>query len=63
MDLSQLDETNDLPYQRALAAHGCYVEFDCFGLECYFDEDGLREPSDAEHSEALLALRDAGYAR
>lgn len=61
--LSHLDESRDITYQRGLAARGVYVEFDCFGSECYFDEDGLREPSDAERIEALLALLEAGYAR
>lgn len=61
--LSHLDETGDAGYQRALAARGAYVEFDCFGSECYFDDEGLREPSDAERIDALLALLHAGHAR
>lgn len=59
--LSHLDELPDPQYHRSLAERGVYVEFDCFGSECYFDEDGQREPCDAERVEALLRLCDAGY--
>lgn len=61
--LSHLDELPDTAYHRSLAARGVYIEFDCFGSECYFDEDDLREPSDAERVEALLRLLDAGHGR
>ena len=59
--LSHLDELPDAEYHRGLAERGVYVEFDCFGSECYFDEDGTHEPSDAERVDALLRLLDAGY--
>ncbi len=60
--LSHLDERPDVAYHRELAARGAFIEYDCFGSECYWDEDDLREPSDAERIEALLALLDAGLA-
>ncbi len=59
--LSHLDENPDLDYHLSLAKRGCFVEFDCFGSEVYFDEDNLREPSDAERIDALLSLLDAGF--
>ena len=61
--LSHLDERPDAAYQRSLAERGAYIEFDCFGSECYWDEDGVREASDAERVEALLRLLDAGFER
>jgi phosphotriesterase-related protein len=59
--LSHIDENLDHAYHLALARRGVYLEFDTFGSECYFDEDGLREPTDLERVEALLRLLDAGY--
>ncbi|MBX9685792.1 MAG: phosphotriesterase-related protein [Candidatus Obscuribacterales bacterium] len=59
--LSHLDELPDHSYRESLAKRSCYIEFDCFGSEVYFDEDNLREPSDAERIEALLRLIDAGF--
>lgn len=59
--LSHVDESADPEYQLSLARRGCFVEFDCFGSEVYFDEDQLREPSDAERVEALIALVVAGF--
>jgi phosphotriesterase-related protein len=59
--LSHLDEQPDAAYHRGLAERGVYIEFDCFGSECYFDEDGVHEPSDAERVDALLRLLDAGF--
>jgi phosphotriesterase-related protein len=60
--LSHLDERPDFTYHRELAQRGAYIEFDCFGSECYWDEDDTREASDAERIEALLKLLDAGFA-
>lgn len=59
--LSHLDEHLDLPYLLALLKRGVYVEFDTFGSECRFDEEGMREPSDANRIRALLMLLDRGY--
>lgn len=59
--LSHVDESGDLKYQKELASRGCFIELDCFGSECYFDEDGHREPSDAERIEHLFKLVEAGY--
>jgi phosphotriesterase-related protein len=59
--LSHLDENPDSAYHLAIAKRGAYVEFDTFGSECYFDEDGLREPTDLERLDALDDLLDAGY--
>lgn len=61
--LSHLDESPDGNYHLSLAKRGCFIEFDCFGSEVYFDEEGLREPSDAERIESLLSLMEAGYER
>lgn len=61
--LSHLDEQPDSGYHLSLAARGVYVEFDTFGSECYFDEDGAHEPSDAQRLDALCRLLDAGYER
>lgn len=59
--LSHLDEFPDTKHHLSLAQRGCFLEFDCFGSEVYFEEDGLREPTDAERIEALLKLIEAGY--
>lgn len=59
--LSHLDEAMDPAYHVELASRGVFIEFDCFGSEFYFDEDGLREPSDHERIQLLMKLLDAGY--
>lgn len=61
--LSHLDELPDDEYRISIAERGCFVELDCFGSEVYFDEDDLREPSDAERINALLTLVNAGFAK
>lgn len=59
--LSHLDELPDETYHFSLAERGCFLEFDCFGSEVYFDEENMREPSDAERIDALLRLLEYGY--
>lgn len=59
--LSHLDELPNTSYHLSLAKRGCFLEFDCFGSEVYFDEDNIREPSDAERVDALLRLIEDGY--
>lgn len=59
--LSHLDERPDLDYHLSLARRGCFVEFDCFGSECRFDEDEVKEPTDAERIDSLMHLLDAGF--
>jgi phosphotriesterase-related protein len=61
--LSHLDELPDTSYHLSLAERGCFLEFDCFGSQVYFDEDNVCEPSDAERLDALLRLIEAGYER
>ena len=60
--LSHLDEFPDFNHHLSLAERGCFVEFDCFGSEVHFDEDELREPTDSERIDALLALIREGHA-
>ncbi len=59
--LSHLDETLSFSYHRDLAERGVFLEFDTFGSECSFQEDGLSEPTDAERVAAFLRLADHGY--
>lgn len=59
--LSHLDEMPDKAYHDSLAKRGCFIEFDCFGSECRFDEDNCKEPTDAERINALMNLLDQGY--
>ena len=59
--LSHLDERIARDYHVSLAKRGCFIEFDCFGSECRFDEDQMREPSDLERVDALLFLLEAGF--
>ena len=59
--LSHLDENLDSAYHLALAERGVYLEFDTFGSECRFSEDGSREPTDAERLAALSRLMERGY--
>ncbi len=54
--LSHLDENLDPEYHQALAERGVFLEFDTFGSECQFSEDGVAEPHDEERLEALERL-------
>lgn len=59
--LSHLDENLDPAYHRALAQRGAFLEFDTWGSECRFDDEGLQEPTDAERLIALQRLADQGH--
>ena len=59
--ISHLDELLDLDHHRAILRRGCYVEYDCFGSELYYDNSGMVEPSDRERLEAITALIDEGW--
>src|SRR5262249_22450257 len=60
--ISHLDELIDLEHHRAVLNRGCYVEYDCFGSELYYDNTEVAEPSDRERVEALLTLLHEGWA-
>jgi phosphotriesterase-related protein len=59
--LSHLDELPDAAYHTSLARRGCFVEFDCFGSECRFDEDDCAEPTDEVRITRLLDLLEKGF--
>ncbi len=59
--LSHLDELQDSGYHSSLAKRGCFIEFDCFGSQCAFEEDHSPEPTDAERISSLMRLLDQGY--
>lgn len=59
--LSHLDENLTEAYHRALAERGVFLEFDTFGSECDFHDDGHPEPRDFERLQAFLRLADQGY--
>jgi phosphotriesterase-related protein len=46
-----------------LAATGCYLEFDFFGLETSRYYQGVNVPNDAGRIDNLIALLEAGYSR
>ncbi len=55
--LSHIDEAGfDPDYAASLAQRGCYVEFDTFGLELYFDSWGYHDPSDYERVAGVKEL-------
>jgi phosphotriesterase-related protein len=53
----------DLPTLIELARTGCYLEFDCFGLEPWLDPQTIDcpMPCDLERIEWILGLLDAGH--
>jgi phosphotriesterase-related protein len=61
--VSHLDELLDRDYHHRVLSLGAFVEFDTFGSEFYFDDDGSYEPSDRERLEALCRLLDEGWER
>lgn len=59
--LSHLDENLDPGYHDALVARGVFMEFDTWGSECRFDDNGERESTDAERIVGLQRLADRGH--
>ena len=60
--LSHIDVCGYEPdYAASLAERGCYVEFDTFGSEAYYDSTGEREPSDAVRVDSVAELARRGY--
>lgn len=60
----------DKEYHESLAKRGCYVEFDAFGSEVYYDSmgdnqtfpgDGIRDPTDFERIAGVHELIRQGY--
>lgn len=59
--LSHLSPTaDDLDYHLAIAGRGAYIEYDFFGMECYFDSVGAYMGSDREAVKAVKRLIDHG---
>jgi len=50
-------------FRRRLAKTGCYLEYDCFGVESYLDENFcvLDTPNDAQRINEIIELIDGGY--
>ena len=50
-------------FRRTLAETGCYLEYDCFGVESYLDENFcvLDTPNDAQRINEIIQLIDEGY--
>jgi phosphotriesterase-related protein len=50
-------------FRRALAETGCYLEYDCFGVEGSLDEDFcvLDTPNDAQRINEIMQLIEQGY--
>ncbi len=62
--LSHIDEAGyDPDYASSLAERGCYVEFDTFGLEVYFDTWGAHDPSDYERVAGVRELVGRGHVK
>lgn len=69
--MSHLDACGfDKEYHASLAKRGCYVEFDAFGSEFYYDSmgtdqtfpgKGQRDPSDVERIAGVCELLEKGY--
>jgi phosphotriesterase-related protein len=60
--LSHIDESGfDPKYPASLAKRGCYVEFDSFGQEGYFDTWGIHDPNDADRVRSICKLIEQKY--
>jgi phosphotriesterase-related protein len=51
----------DPEFASSLASRGCYLSFDSFGTELYYDSWSKREPSDAERVAELTELVKRGF--
>ncbi len=51
----------DLPYQRALAERGAFLEYDMIGMDYYFADQDAQSPSDEQNAAAIRSLIDMGF--
>jgi phosphotriesterase-related protein len=51
---------DDLPYQKALAERGAFLEYDMIGMDYYYADADSQSPSDEENARAIRALIDMG---
>ena len=60
--LSHIDETSyDTEYAISLAKRGCFVEFDTFGQENYFENWNYGDPKDSTRVDVISKLIQKGY--
>jgi len=64
--LGHLDFTIDsnLEYHRSLASRGCYIEYDCFGEEHYFEDVATSSGNQCGDSQRIVAIKrliEAGF--
>jgi phosphotriesterase-related protein len=61
--LSHIDEMSyDVEYALSLAKRGCFVEFDTFGQENYFENWNYGDPKDSTRVDVISKLIKKGYA-
>jgi phosphotriesterase-related protein len=53
---------DDLPYQKALAERGAFLEYDMIGMDYYYADADSQSPSDEENARAIRSLVDMGLA-
>ncbi|WP_209850647.1 phosphotriesterase family protein [Rhizobium herbae] len=51
----------DLPYQKALAERGAFLEYDMIGMDFYYADQDAQSPSDEQNARAIRSLIDMGY--
>jgi phosphotriesterase-related protein len=52
----------DLPYQKALAERGAFLEYDMIGMDYYYADADSQSPSDEQNARAIKSLVDMGFA-
>ena len=52
---------DDLPYQKALAERGAFLEYDMIGMDFYYADQDAQSPSDEQNARAIRSLIDMGY--
>jgi phosphotriesterase-related protein len=52
---------DDLPYQKALAERGAFLEYDMIGMDFYYADQDAQSPSDEQNARAIRSLIDMGH--
>ncbi|HST39450.1 MAG TPA: phosphotriesterase [Conexibacter sp.] len=60
--LSHMDEQLDRGYHTACAQTGAILEYDSFGIECFYGSPAIRTPTDRERLDEVTWLLSEGYA-
>lgn len=61
VNIAHMDGHMNVDYQARVAEFGCFISFDGFGLEVYYDSMDAYRPHDSERERCIIELLNRGY--